>query len=286
MSVQAITCALAQRGVSASEKLLLLVLANYANEHMQCWPSQKKMAADTSLTERTVRALLAGLEARRFLSRVEHWRDDGSRGTDRLTLHFSGEVVTGTDREPEIISAPPETISGGTGNHFRGVPEAISALTTFEPPLRTSSEANASSDSVVGKPDDPICQAFEAWNQLADRRGLPKARKLDRTRRAAIRARLADGGLEAWTLALAAVERSPLCVGDNDRGWRADLDFVCQAKSWRRLLEGFYAPAPKATGPPVSDISRHLPLVPKTRLTDEEVRAQIDAMDARSQTAQ
>ena len=31
-----------------------------------------------------------------------------------------------------------------------------------------------------------------------------------------------------------------MCRGDNDRNWRADLDFVCQAKSFQRLREGFY----------------------------------------------
>jgi hypothetical protein len=46
------------------------------------------------------------------------------------------------------------------------------------------------------------------------------------------------------------VERSRHCRGENDRGWKADLDFVCQQRSWRRLLEGAYgndAPAADRT---------------------------------------
>ena len=117
------------------------------------------------------------------------------------------------------------------------------------------SEANASSVvSAEPKPTelrqpDEIKIAFEEWNALAARRRLPAARNLDQARRKAIRARLADGGLGAWREALAAVDRSPHCRGENDRNWRADLDFVCQPKSWRRLLEGFYGGGP---APPVA----------------------------------
>lgn len=98
------------------------------------------------------------------------------------------------------------------------------------------SDASASS---VGVADD-VATAVDLWNELARKRGLRIAKSVDRARRGAIKARLSDGGMEAWREALAAVERSPHCRGENDRGWRADIDFVCQPKSWRRLLEGFY----------------------------------------------
>jgi hypothetical protein len=126
------------------------------------------------------------------------------------------------------------------------------------------SDANASSViSALPKPTGPepdeIKSAFDEWNLIAQRLGLPTARKLDAARRKAIRCRLVDGGLDAWREALSAVELSRYCRGDNDRGWRADLDFVCQPKSWRRLLEGSYGAgagegativAFRGTGPP------------------------------------
>ncbi len=130
---------------------------------------------------------------------------------------------------------------------------------------RREEDADASfvgSSDPTPRPDD-VRKAFEAYNALAGRLGLPKARSLDDGRRRAIRSRLGNGGLEAWTQALAAVEASPHCRGENDRSWRADLDFICQPKSWRRLLEGAYggklamrqqtaavAPTSRFTGPP------------------------------------
>ena len=95
----------------------------------------------------------------------------------------------------------------------------------------------------------PIQQAFEEWNAVARRHGLPLALDLTPNRRKQIKARLTDGGIDAWRAALQAVERSGHCRGENDRGWRADLDFVCQPKSFSRLREGFYAPKGAAVVP-------------------------------------
>lgn len=129
MSIQALTVAMALRCVSPSEKLLLLALANYADEDMKCFPSQRRLAEDTCLTARTIRSLLAGLEARGMLSRVARERRDGSRASDVVTLNITGDVFT----PPTQISGGGETISGGVGKPFPGGAEMVSGLTTFEP---------------------------------------------------------------------------------------------------------------------------------------------------------
>lgn len=139
MSVQAITCALAVRGVTASEKLVLLALANYADENMRCWPSQARLADDTCLTERTMRTVLASLEQRRLISRKERRRQDGTRASDVITLHFSGEVteqaeIISASQQPEDISAyQPEIHVANNRKSTSDQPENISGLTTFEP---------------------------------------------------------------------------------------------------------------------------------------------------------
>jgi hypothetical protein len=120
------SCAMALRGVSPSEKLLLLALANYADENMKCYPSQRRLADDTCLSDRTIRSLLAALEARQMLSRTQRSRPDGSRSTDIITLQFAGKIVAES-------SGGTETASGGVGKPFPGGTETASGLTTFEP---------------------------------------------------------------------------------------------------------------------------------------------------------
>lgn len=117
MSVQAITKALALAGISPSEKLVLLVLANYADERLECWPSQVVLAADTCMTDRGVRKILAALEERGMVSRLERRRGDGYRAADLIRLNFdvSPERRSEEPRSAEQISPEPESILTGTG---------------------------------------------------------------------------------------------------------------------------------------------------------------------------
>jgi hypothetical protein len=55
-----------------------------------------------------------------------------------------------------------------------------------------------------------------------------------------------------------AVRRSSFLQGDNARGWLADLDFVIQATSYTKVLEGSYEPAsPEARSAPKSRMRSH-----------------------------
>lgn len=82
--------------------------------------------------------------------------------------------------------------------------------------------------------------AVAAWNELAGRLSLRKAKTIDARRRKLVQTRLRDGGEGRWREALAAVERSKFLRGENDRGWKADLDFFCQPKSFAKLIDGCY----------------------------------------------
>jgi len=86
MSVQAITWALDYAAGSVTEKVILLVLANYANEYGISWPSQKTLADQTALGERTVRRVLADMDARGVIRRIPRRRGNGSRQSDMILL--------------------------------------------------------------------------------------------------------------------------------------------------------------------------------------------------------
>jgi hypothetical protein len=91
------------------------------------------------------------------------------------------------------------------------------------------------------KPTKAEClEAFHAWNATAERCGLQQASKMTGERERKISARLKDFGLDGWTRALSNVERSAFLTGGTDTGFRADLDFVCQAKSFGKLHDGGY----------------------------------------------
>lgn len=101
-------------------------------------------------------------------------------------------------------------------------------------------EATSPTPRDTGMDVDPLA-AFEAWNDLALRCGLPQARTMTPARRKSIGARIREhGGQAAWHRALANIERSAFLRGTNDRGWFATLDFLCQPSSFAKVVDGIY----------------------------------------------
>ena len=98
---------------------------------------------------------------------------------------------------------------------------------------------------------DHVIEAFTAYNLMAKAHGLPVARSLDGKRRAAIRARLKEVGIAEWTRAIETAPRLPFLLGENDRGWRADLEFFTNPKKLQKVLEGSYERSPngRSTAP-------------------------------------
>lgn len=101
----------------------------------------------------------------------------------------------------------------------------------------------SSNEDVSAEPTDkPLTKAevIEAWQSRMVPQGFPAIRKMTGQRERLLRARLRDSTLDEWLQAMAALERSAFCRGENDRGWRADFDFLLQPKSFTKLLEGAY----------------------------------------------
>ena len=112
MSVQALSSAFAIRGLTPSEKLVLLALANYADANLRCYPSHNTLSADTGLSERTILTVLKSLEEKQVLSREARRRGDGSRASDLITLCMCGEMVSPRG-ENDRQSKPQLTVVGG-----------------------------------------------------------------------------------------------------------------------------------------------------------------------------
>lgn len=85
-----------------------------------------------------------------------------------------------------------------------------------------------------------IDKAIEAYSEMAARAGLAVPRAITPARRQKIAAKLKAHGFDAWLEAVNRVGSSEFCTGKNDRGWRADIEFMLQDKSFLGLLEGRY----------------------------------------------
>ena len=86
MSFQAMAWAMTQTPDDAESKLLLLCLANYANQDNQCWPSISRLSADTLLSERTIQYKLQELLGGVFIKIELRKRDDGGNTSNLYTV--------------------------------------------------------------------------------------------------------------------------------------------------------------------------------------------------------
>jgi hypothetical protein len=84
-----------------------------------------------------------------------------------------------------------------------------------------------------------------AWNAMARLHGLPQVSEVTPKRATALRARINErwkrDPMGMWTRYLEAIAASPFLRGENQRGWRASLDWAIRSESPVRVAEGRYA---------------------------------------------
>ena len=97
-----------------------------------------------------------------------------------------------------------------------------------------------------------VSEAVRVWNETASRAGLPRCAGLSDKRSSAITARLAEHGQDGWAQAVSAVERSRFCAGENERKWKAGIDYVASPSGFLKLIEGQWASDREVTGPAVA----------------------------------
>lgn len=89
-------------------------------------------------------------------------------------------------------------------------------------------------------PDLKPEHVVEAWNATAEQIGLKTVRKFTPHRQRKLQTRIRQNTIDEFTEAIDAIARSPFLRGENDRGWRADFDWMLEPKNFTRLIEGTY----------------------------------------------
>ena len=87
MSVKALTWAFEQP-INATEKVVLLALADHANEDGLCWPSISLLVKRAHVGERTVQRAIQSLEDAGFIARERRVRENGSDTSNLYRLIF------------------------------------------------------------------------------------------------------------------------------------------------------------------------------------------------------
>ena len=135
-----------------------------------------------------------------------------------------------------------------------GIPQEPAAHRTVNGTERNGTERNgmekkdtapepapAVSDSRQFNSSCPTRKIVEAWNETALREGFRLSKTLGDDQRKSVNSRWRDPfWRENWRAALAKTPAIPFLHGQNDRGWKATLDWFLKKVTVRKLIEDQY----------------------------------------------
>lgn len=104
-----------QQQLSPTPKLILMALADAANDYGVCWPSVLTVATKSCVSVRTVRRVMQKLVKRGLMISEQRYRKDGSCSSNRYRLWLEGG-----DR----MSPAPESHNTTPGQRCEGPPDA------------------------------------------------------------------------------------------------------------------------------------------------------------------
>ena len=107
MSFSAIAHCIKIENIKPTTKLVLLVLANYANENFETYPSKRHIAKMCNCDERTILRSLQELQEKRIIKRKERF-EDGRQTSNLYTLLIDNAKLSPT---PTTKLSPHNTIN-------------------------------------------------------------------------------------------------------------------------------------------------------------------------------
>lgn len=196
-----------------SDKIVLLALADCANDEGHCWPSVASLVRKCTKSERTIQASIKRLVDEGLLLR----REVPGKGCNYTVLPKTTATAAPRKDSAPAKSAPAQ----GTAD----TPAAVAD----KPSVTVNTEAKA-----------PVDRVIEAWNEESEVSGLHQVRVLDNSRKQMLRLRLKSHGMDTMLDAVRRAHRSPFLRGEVGDGRKADINIILQPKTLARVLEGFY----------------------------------------------
>ena len=159
-------------GLPPTARLVLLALADWADDAGRCWPSLPQIADKTGFTERTVRTAIAEVEGQWLTREIRH-----GRGTVYL-LRLTPETLSTPER-----ASTPEGDAGGKEmpprKELPATPERASTNTPINPNPKNKGQARGSrlaSDWVPGPLPGNVASLVTLWPHGREDRELDQFR--------------------------------------------------------------------------------------------------------------
>ncbi|MGL1921968.1 MAG: helix-turn-helix domain-containing protein [Hyphomicrobiales bacterium] len=244
MSVQFLAWAFKVEGLSPAQKVLLLALADNADDDGKCWPSKATLMIKTGLkSKKTISANMTFLTDNGLVSIESRQRKNGSNASNIYILNYGVKITLGAEKPHDGGFNTP------TPSPLKTPPYEPPSEPSLEPSIKkTNKKENQLS---IAKPKQELAQnpdfesfnlALDQYSELAKKYGLRIPRVVSAKNE--VKARKTIKALENmgsnWVEYLRIIARSPHLLGKNDRNWKASFDWIINPTNFEKIVNGNY----------------------------------------------
>lgn len=227
MSMSLMVKVMATKVGNPIRKLVLLKLADNANDSGECWPSYQHVADQCEIDRRTAMRHIEALEASGFLRKATRFGSHKGNSSNlfRITIDNGRPSVT-------------ESLGGVTESLGGSVTESPRTSHSLEPVKEPLSPAKQTTDPI------PYEKIKDLYNAVCGEH-FKKAAAVTQERKNNIKkcwTHKVDGNLHFqksafWEIYFKRCILNGHWRGENDRGWKASLEFVTSKKIMEKVVD-------------------------------------------------
>ncbi len=168
-----------EEGITAHEKLVLIALADMADDDGICWPAMKKVAKKSLCSKRTAQRAIGRFEDMQILSKTERPKEQKRNDSNLYQLDFmalihmtnsvlKGDTVSPTGRQGDTHRGDTVSPTGRQGDTQVGdtvTPETINkepTNRTYQEPITGTSATSAAASETAGELFEQFRAAYPA----------------------------------------------------------------------------------------------------------------------------
>lgn len=255
MSVRAIAWAWDVDGITPTEKLVLLAIADNADDDGYAWPGVETLCAKTCLKRRAVLKALGHLESTGFLERSARYRGRGTQGGRtsngyrlRLSAPRAPNQLCAPDAHKPVMCTSCTRLGALDAPHEPSVEPSDTSLSVSAP--RKPDGAPAPSTGEEPQPSAPTRVppvdhrlVVDLYHEILPElpavvfSRFPGSAKGGKALAVRWREDTRHQAPEFWRWFFQVVRSNPHWLGDNNRGWRADLRWLLKRENFDRVIE-------------------------------------------------
>jgi hypothetical protein len=216
--------------------LVLLALADWANDDGACWPSIPTLAEKTRIDRRSVQRIIRRLQSEQLIE-IEEGRGRGNQHrytVQKATLRRLLDERKGDFPDTQKATFPTEKAALRTEKATLVSPDPLEEP-LVDPPRGQDTPLPPKGERRRGNYSLRVSAVFQFWQRRLDH---PQA-KLDEKRARLIQARLRDYTIDDLKRAIEGCAASPFHMGENDTGHvHDDISLICRDASHVEMFMG------------------------------------------------